>query len=88
ELEDEEDAVIIDREPGEREARVAQQTSDLERTGLCVICQDEEAIMAVVDCGHLAMCRGCSDLVMESSRQCPLCRTTIALEKLIRIYKT
>jgi hypothetical protein len=51
ELEDEEEAVIIDREPGERDARVAQQTSDLERTGLCVICQDEEAIMAVVDCG-------------------------------------
>ncbi|KAF7329028.1 E3 ubiquitin-protein ligase [Mycena venus] len=28
-----------------------QQTSHPERGGLCVICQDEEAIMAVVDCG-------------------------------------
>lgn len=25
--------------------------SHLERTGLCVICQDEEANIAVVDCG-------------------------------------
>lgn len=24
--------------------------------GLCCVCQDEEACLAVVDCGHLAMC--------------------------------
>lgn len=28
---------------------------EIER-GLCVVCQDEEATLAVVDCGHLAMC--------------------------------
>lgn len=27
-----------------------------EDRGLCVVCQDEEATLAVVDCGHLAMC--------------------------------
>ncbi|KAJ6595780.1 hypothetical protein DFH09DRAFT_1135617 [Mycena vulgaris] len=63
--------------------------SHLERTGLCVICQDEEANIAIVDCGHLAMCRGCSDLVMESSRECPLCRTRIVSgARLLRIFKT
>ncbi|KAJ6589125.1 hypothetical protein B0H19DRAFT_1102987 [Mycena capillaripes] len=63
--------------------------SHLERTGLCVICQDEEANIAIVDCGHLAMCRGCSDLVMNSSRECPLCRTRIVTEaRLLRIFKT
>ncbi|KAJ7902679.1 hypothetical protein B0H14DRAFT_1143016 [Mycena olivaceomarginata] len=61
-------------------------TPDLERTGLCIICQDEEATMAAVDCGHLAMCSGCSVVVMASSRKCPLCRRGI--ERLIRIYKT
>jgi len=61
----------------------------LERTGLCVICQDEEANIAIVDCGHMAMCRGCSDLVMTSSRECPLCRTRIVTEqRLLRIFKT
>jgi len=61
----------------------------LERTGLCVICQDEEANIAIVDCGHLAMCRGCSDLILNSSRECPLCRTRIVTEqRLLRIYKT
>ncbi|KAJ6510392.1 hypothetical protein C8R45DRAFT_1050246 [Mycena sanguinolenta] len=63
--------------------------SHLERTGLCVICQDEEANIAIVDCGHLAMCRDCSDLVMGSSRECPLCRTRIVTEaRLLRIFKT
>ncbi|KAF9051556.1 hypothetical protein BJ165DRAFT_1401056 [Panaeolus papilionaceus] len=55
----------------------------LERTGLCVICQDEEANIAIVDCG------GCSELVMSSSRECPLCRTRIVTEaRLLRIFKT
>ncbi|KAF5379132.1 hypothetical protein D9615_005854 [Tricholomella constricta] len=63
--------------------------ADLERTGLCVVCQDDEANIAIVDCGHLAMCRGCSELVMASSRECPLCRTRIVTEaRLLRIFKT
>ncbi|KIJ61546.1 hypothetical protein HYDPIDRAFT_42521, partial [Hydnomerulius pinastri MD-312] len=63
--------------------------SDAERSGLCVICQDEEANIAIVDCGHLAMCRSCSDLVLASSRECPLCRTRIVTEaRLLRIFKT
>ncbi|KAH0826643.1 hypothetical protein J3R83DRAFT_5028 [Lanmaoa asiatica] len=64
-------------------------TTSAERSGLCVICQDEEASIAVVDCGHLAMCRACSDLVLASSRECPLCRTRIVTEaRLLRIFKT
>ncbi|RPD56047.1 hypothetical protein L227DRAFT_579261 [Lentinus tigrinus ALCF2SS1-6] len=63
--------------------------SRLERTGLCVICQDEEANIAIVDCGHLAMCRPCSDLIMNSTRECPLCRTRIVTEsRLLRIFKS
>jgi len=56
---------------------------------LCVVCQDEEANIAIVDCGHLAMCRGCADLVLSSTRECPLCRTRIVTEqRLLRIYKS
>jgi len=61
---------------------------NLERNGLCVICQDEEANIAIVDCGHMAMCKGCSDLIMSSTRECPLCRTRIITEgRLLRIFK-
>ncbi|KAF7326390.1 hypothetical protein MVEN_02616600 [Mycena venus] len=31
--------------------RAVPRTPEIEQTGLCIICQDEEAIMAVVDCG-------------------------------------
>ncbi|KZT65308.1 hypothetical protein DAEQUDRAFT_731575 [Daedalea quercina L-15889] len=63
--------------------------AQLERTGLCVICQDEEANIAIVDCGHLCLCRACSELIMKSSRECPLCRTRIVTEqRLLRIFKT
>jgi len=63
--------------------------SSLERQGLCVICQDEDANIAIIDCGHMAMCRGCSDLVMTSSKECPLCRTRIVTEaRLLRIFRT
>ncbi|ORY25739.1 hypothetical protein BCR39DRAFT_543166 [Naematelia encephala] len=56
--------------------------------GLCVVCQDEEATLAVVDCGHLAMCAHCSELIMATSRECPLCRTRIVTpQRLIRIYR-
>ncbi|KZT07079.1 uncharacterized protein LAESUDRAFT_725441 [Laetiporus sulphureus 93-53] len=63
--------------------------SRLERTGLCVICQDEDANIAIVDCGHLCLCRPCSELIMNSTRECPLCRTRIITEqRLLRIFKT
>lgn len=61
----------------------------VERSGLCVICQDEEANIVVVDCGHLAMCRNCSDLVMSTNRECPLCRTRIVTpQRLLRVFRT
>lgn len=41
--------------------------ASVERDGLCVVCQDQEAQLAVVDCGHLSMCQDCSKLVMNVS---------------------
>ncbi|KIK59461.1 hypothetical protein GYMLUDRAFT_74400 [Collybiopsis luxurians FD-317 M1] len=61
-----------------------------ERSGLCVVCQDEEANIAIVDCGHLALCRSCCDAIMAptGTRECPLCRTRIVTEaRLLRIFK-
>ncbi|KAL1411181.1 hypothetical protein Q8F55_002132 [Vanrija albida] len=89
----------VDHEHGEAEAHEGSTTpeapappptgpvADIDR-GLCVVCQDEEATLAVVDCGHLAMCQHCSDLVMATSKECPLCRTRIVTpQRLIRIYR-
>ena len=74
---------------GKMTAKAQAMASHLGRTGLCVICQDEEANIAIVDCGHLAMCRTCADLIMGSTRECPLCRTRIVTEaRLLRIFKS
>ncbi|WVR05006.1 hypothetical protein IAU60_002018 [Kwoniella sp. DSM 27419] len=76
---------------GETQVKVKVPTGpmpEVER-GLCVVCQDEEATLAVVDCGHLCMCAHCSDLIMATSQECPLCRTRIVTpQRLIRIYRT
>ncbi|KAJ6589146.1 hypothetical protein B0H19DRAFT_231876 [Mycena capillaripes] len=81
--------IMRDESALEDQERPELEIPDPKRSGLCVICQDEEAIMAVVDCGHLAMCRGCSEQVMRTSPECPLCRTRIVTEaRLIRIFKT
>ena len=75
--------------PGRMTPKAQAMASHLERTGLCVICQDEEANIAIVDCGHLAMCRAFADLIMASTRECPLCRTRIVTEaRLLRIFKS
>ncbi|KAH7345244.1 hypothetical protein B0J17DRAFT_33237 [Rhizoctonia solani] len=67
----------------------AHTAAKLERDGLCVICQDEDANIAIVDCGHLCLCLECSELVMQSSKECPLCRTRIVTsQRLLRIFKT
>ncbi|KAJ7703478.1 hypothetical protein B0H14DRAFT_3173271 [Mycena olivaceomarginata] len=61
------------------------------RLGTCVICLDDETNIALIACGifsHLALCKICSDSVMSSSRQCPVCRTPIAIEGgLLHIFK-
>lgn len=38
---------------GKLSAKAQNLASHLERTGLCVICQDEEANIAIVDCGYV-----------------------------------
>lgn len=53
-------------------------------TNHCVICQQQDAIMAVVPCGHTCLCAECSSSIMANDKKCPLCRTDI--EKIVKIY--
>jgi Zinc finger, C3HC4 type (RING finger) len=46
----------------------------------CVICLENEAIMAIVPCGHTAFCNGC----ITKCTQCPICRAPI--QGVLRIY--
>ncbi|KZT60933.1 hypothetical protein CALCODRAFT_428614 [Calocera cornea HHB12733] len=80
---------VVEPEVKPQKSRASNVEYDLSLIGRCVVCQDEEANIAIVDCGHLALCMACSDLIMKGSRECPLCRTRIVTEqRLLRIYRT
>lgn len=53
----------------------------------CVICTDSPAIRALVPCGHLCLCDGCSAQFFfgSTSRACPLCRERVT--STLRIYR-
>lgn len=51
---------------------------------VCVVCQDENASMAIVPCGHVCLCAECSSSILTNDKKCPLCR--IAIEKVMKIY--
>ena len=44
----------------------------------CTVCQDADAVRAVIPCGHLCLCDNCTESLAaspnKSIRQCPLCR--------------
>lgn len=49
---------------------------------LCVICLAVEKTHALAPCGHKCLCCACADMVMRTSRLCPICReeTLIAMK--------
>ncbi|KAH7099807.1 hypothetical protein BKA62DRAFT_708873 [Auriculariales sp. MPI-PUGE-AT-0066] len=70
-------------------AKPKMSTAAAEKQGICVVCQNEDSSIAIIDCGHMCMCKSCSELVMGSTRECPLCRTRIISDaRLLRIYRS
>ena len=45
---------------------------------LCVVCMEEEKVVALLPCRHMCMCAACTMSIMASSKQCPVCRTAIS----------
>jgi hypothetical protein len=43
----------------------------------CAVCLDEEPAVVLVPCGHLCLCRECTEVLRE--RKCPLCRAQVDL---------
>jgi len=77
--------------PPETQTRISlgdSQGADTARdNNVCVVCQDEPAVMAVSPCGHVCLCSACSDACMNGrtgSLVCPLCRG--GMQSVLRIY--
>ena len=45
-----------------------------EEKGLCCICLEARAAVALVPCGHVCVCAGCVGAVASTGGQCPMCR--------------
>lgn len=50
----------------------------------CMVCLENEAIMAIVPCGHTVFCNGCITKYRQNADKCPICRGTI--QGVLRIY--
>jgi hypothetical protein len=51
----------------------------------CVICMESVADWVLLPCGHICMCRACSQTILSSSNKlCPLCR--VQVENTIKTY--
>jgi hypothetical protein len=72
--------------PPARRARISLKNESCSTQDLCVVCHDQKPVMAVVPCGHLCLCEGCSSSCMEiyGSRLCPLCRGN--MQSTMKIY--
>lgn len=51
---------------------------------LCSICMENIKTHAFLPCGHMISCGGCSELVMKTSKACPVCRSPASTA--MRIY--
>ena len=54
----------------------------------CTVCQDADAVRAIIPCGHLCLCDECTNSLAtspnKSMQQCPLCRGNLL--STLRIY--
>jgi Zinc finger, C3HC4 type (RING finger) len=79
----------IEALPPHQRARVEQATSRIKSPAShskaeCVICHDHEVQRALIPCGHHCLCDKCSAQLMNTARQCPLCREYV--DSTLKIY--
>lgn len=76
----------LEEVPIARRARISLEIETSDPKSLCVVCQDEKPVMAVVPCGHLCLCERCADSCMARCGEmlCPLCRGV--MKNTMRIY--
>ena len=50
----------------------------------CCVCLLNEKKAVFIPCGHLSCCLGCTNVIMQNSKECPICK--IKIENFQRIY--
>lgn len=54
-------------------------------SGECVICFDGPQSAVCVPCGHNAICMDCAGELLDTTRLCPVCRSTV--REVIKLYR-
>jgi hypothetical protein len=50
---------------------------------LCVVCMEHPRVTVLVPCGHMALCKGCCDVLIDQKlksnevAECPMCRHAV-----------
>lgn len=56
----------------------------LKNESLCLTCQIEKKCIALIPCGHVALCKGCCNTIIARRNLCPLCST--AIESTLKVF--
>jgi len=64
--------------PAPAAAETVHEDKDRWNIGPCVVCMEVEKSVALLPCSHLCMCVACTEIIMASTKQCPVCRAPVA----------
>ncbi|KAJ0406907.1 hypothetical protein P43SY_001758 [Pythium insidiosum] len=53
--------------------------------GECVVCFDGPQTAVCVPCGHNALCMSCAEELLDTTRECPVCRRSV--REFIKLYR-
>ena len=68
----------------EKEAKANKEKNESEDANTCVVCLGDKKMYAYLECGHLATCESCTQMLLSLKKPCPLCRKPII--RALRIY--
>ena len=70
-------APAIDRQNSTERAQLKLKVAELQESQAeaqtCKVCFDETINAALMQCGHLAVCTTCADLLIQKQKPCPIC---------------
>lgn len=69
-------SLVIDLQNTKEDAADSYNTKE-DTESLCIVCWASKPSWMCVPCGHIAMCRPCSQAVKEQTNVCPVCQQAI-----------
>lgn len=84
---EEETQTYVPRYRGMVKIPVGIDEEEYDKDSWCSICHINKTAIALVPCGHMAMCFQCTRIMYENQEtgECPICKTIV--KDLLRIYK-